>query len=73
MLKINLEEVLKNYHIKLIYIFGSYAKGSNNSKSDLDIAILLNNNYNPLDKLSLIGDLNLLLLTFYFIYIIFFM
>jgi predicted nucleotidyltransferase len=57
LLKINLEEFLKNYHIKLIYIFGSYAKGSNNSKSDLDIAILLNNNYNPLDKLSLIGDL----------------
>jgi predicted nucleotidyltransferase len=57
LLTINLKDFVKNYNIKLIYIFGSYAKGSNNSKSDLDIAILLNNNYNPLDKLSLIGDL----------------
>lgn len=52
----NLKDLLQDYEIKLIYIFGSYAKGNNNSKSDLDIAILLNDEYNPMDKLSLIGD-----------------
>lgn len=57
LLETNIQEFIKDYNIKLIYIFGSYAKGSNNSKSDLDIAILLYNDYNPLDKLNLIGDL----------------
>jgi len=55
--KDNAKELLQDYDIKLIYIFGSYAKANNNADSDLDIAILLNNSYNPMDKLSLIGDL----------------
>ncbi len=57
MFKDNLKEFIHDYDIKLIYIFGSYAKGNNNANSDLDIAILLNNGYDPMDKLSLIGDL----------------
>lgn len=55
--KDNLKSLLQEYDIKLIYIFGSYAKGNNNANSDLDIAVLLNNDYDPMDKLSLIGDL----------------
>lgn len=55
--KDNLKNLLQEYNIKLIYIFGSYAKGNNNANSDLDIAVLLNNDYDPMDKLSLIGDL----------------
>lgn len=55
--KDNFKSLLQEYDIKLIYIFGSYAKGNNNANSDLDIAVLLNNDYDPMDKLSLIGDL----------------
>lgn len=55
-LKNNLNDLIEKYDIKLIYIFGSYAKGKNDKNSDLDIAVLLEKGYNPLDKLSLIGD-----------------
>ncbi|CDI48510.1 nucleotidyltransferase family protein [Clostridium tetani] len=37
----NIEKLVEDYGIKLLYIFGSYAKGKNNK------------NYNPMDKLSL--------------------
>lgn len=47
----------EKHYIKLIYIFGSYAKGKNDKNSDLDIAILLNKGYNPMEKLDLIGEL----------------
>lgn len=53
----NLNKLIKEYKIKLIYIFGSYAKGKNDKNSDLDIAVLLEKEYDPLDKLRLIGDL----------------
>lgn len=57
-LKDNIEYLISNYDIKLVYIFGSYAKGSNNKNSDLDIAVLLNKEYNPTIKVALLGDLN---------------
>lgn len=57
----NIDELIYDYGIKLIYIFGSYAKGKNTTNSDLDIAVLLDGNYNPMNKLSLIGDLTLIL------------
>lgn len=53
----NMDRLIETYGIRLIYIFGSYAKGNNNEKSDIDIAVLLNNDYNPMDKLELIGEL----------------
>jgi uncharacterized protein len=53
----HIEELVKEFDIKLIYIFGSYAKGTNNVRSDLDIAIMLENNYDPMIKLNLIGEL----------------
>lgn len=53
----NMDRLIEAYGIRLIYIFGSYAKGNNNEKSDIDIAVLLNNDYNPMDKLELIGEL----------------
>lgn len=55
-LKNNLEKLINSYGIKLIYIFGSYAKGTNGKDSDLDIAVFLEDNYNALDKLTLIGE-----------------
>lgn len=51
-----LSEFINQYGIKLIYIFGSYAKGTSNEKSDVDIAVLLEDNYNPLDKINLLGE-----------------
>ncbi|WP_035294108.1 nucleotidyltransferase domain-containing protein [Clostridium sp. KNHs214] len=53
----NLEKLVKNYNIRLLYIFGSYAKGKNVSSSDLDIGILLKKDYNPMEKLNLLGEL----------------
>jgi uncharacterized protein len=46
------------YKIKLLYIFGSYAKGTNNDDSDIDIAVLLEEGYSPLHKVSLLGNLS---------------
>ncbi|UZQ83720.1 type VII toxin-antitoxin system MntA family adenylyltransferase antitoxin [Thermoanaerobacter sp. RKWS2] len=55
--KRNLQYLKGKYDIKLIYVFGSYSKGTNAKNSDLDIAVLLGNGYDPMDKLALIGDL----------------
>ncbi|MCX7694805.1 MAG: nucleotidyltransferase domain-containing protein [Caloramator sp.] len=52
--KINI--LLEQFDIKLVYIFGSYAKGTNTKNSDLDIAFLLGQ-YNFYDKLNLISEL----------------
>jgi uncharacterized protein len=30
-----------NYKLKKVFLFGSYAKGSNNDNSDIDVAIIL--------------------------------
>lgn len=56
-LDLNIHKLIQNYNIKLIYIFGSYSMGKNNSHSDLDIALLLEEDFDPLQKLNLIGDL----------------
>lgn len=48
--------LIEQFDIKLIYIFGSYAKGTNDKNSDLDIAILLGE-YTPFDKINLISEL----------------
>ncbi|SKA76524.1 hypothetical protein SAMN05443428_101209 [Caloramator quimbayensis] len=54
-LKENINKLLSQFDIKLIYIFGSYGKGNNRKNSDLDIAVLMGK-YSPLDKLNLIGE-----------------
>lgn len=56
-LKTKLNSIVSAYNIKLLYIFGSYAQNKNNKNSDLDIAVLLEDGYNPIIKLSIIGDL----------------
>ena len=53
----NINELVQKYGIKLLYVFGSYAKGSNNKNSDIDIAVLVDDNYKPMYKLYMIGDL----------------
>lgn len=56
-LKSKLDMIVSFYNIKLLYVFGSYAKNKNNKKSDLDIAVLLDSQYDPIIKLNIIGDL----------------
>lgn len=51
----NINFLKEQFDIKLIYIFGSYAKGKNNKNSDLDIAVLLGT-YQTYDKINLISE-----------------
>ena len=38
-----------NYDCKQIFLFGSYAKGTNQEESDIDIAVILGEFENPVD------------------------
>lgn len=44
-----IKEISKYYNIKEVYLFGSYAKGTNNEDSDIDIAIIINSDNNAFD------------------------
>ncbi|MBR0351114.1 MAG: nucleotidyltransferase domain-containing protein [Clostridia bacterium] len=52
-----IEEISKQFQIKAVYVFGSYAKGTNNQDSDIDIAIVLDSD---IDTLDLMVDLMML-------------
>ncbi len=43
------KEISKYYNIKEVYLFGSYAKGTNNVDSDIDVAIVINSDNNIFD------------------------
>ena len=53
----HLDELIGQFKINLIYIFGSFAKGNNREDSDLDIAVLLEGETNPFIKLELLNEL----------------
>lgn len=36
------EELVNNYYIEKLYLFGSFAKGNNTEKSDLDLVVIFN-------------------------------
>lgn len=42
-------EISKYYNIQEVYLFGSYAKGTNNEDSDIDVAIIINSDSNIFD------------------------
>lgn len=44
-------EISKYYDIKEVYLFGSYAKGTNTADSDIDVAVILDSNNNTFDLL----------------------
>ena len=44
-----IKEISKHYNIQEVYLFGSYAKGTNNEDSDIDIAIIINSDNNTFD------------------------
>jgi len=47
----------KNFIIKAIYLFGSYASGTENDHSDIDIAVLLHNKLSPLMRWEIQSEL----------------
>lgn len=44
-------KISKHYKIQDVYLFGSYAKGTNNEDSDIDVAIVINTDANIFDLL----------------------
>ena len=53
----HIDKLVCDYGIKLIYIFGSYAKGENRAGSDLDIAIYFDNEVDGFVKLDILDEL----------------
>ena len=45
------QEISKYYKVQEVHLFGSYAKGTNNEDSDIDVAIIINSNENTFDLL----------------------
>lgn len=46
-----IKEISKYYNIHEVYLFGSYAKGTNNDDSDIDVAVVINSEENTFDLL----------------------
>ena len=44
-----IKEISKHYSIQGVYLFGSYAKGTNHEDSDIDVAIIINSDNNVFD------------------------
>ncbi len=53
----HIDKLVRNYGIKLIYIFGSYAKGENRADSDLDIAMYFDSEVDGFVKLDILDEL----------------
>lgn len=53
----NIDYLVEEFTIDLIYIFGSYAKGTNTSNSDIDIAVLIHDEADVYLKLEILGKL----------------
>ena len=47
-----IKEISKYYDIQEVYLFGSYAKGTNTKDSDIDLAIVINNDKNNFDLMT---------------------
>jgi len=51
--QLDLADILARFPIGAAYLFGSYAEGTQNQDSDLDIALVLNDNLSPLKMLKI--------------------
>jgi len=61
------ESILKNVQAKFIYLFGSYAYGKPNEKSDIDIYIVIPDNINSISEVYSKIMLDLSLQKIYFV------
>ena len=52
-----MDDFITEFDINLIYIFGSFARGTNRPSSDIDIGVLLNGKIDGYTKLNIIGRL----------------
>ena len=43
------EKITKEFTITAVYLFGSYAKGTEHKDSDIDVAIILDSNSDVID------------------------
>lgn len=53
----HIDKLVRDYGIKLIYIFGSYAKRENRADSDLDIAMYFDREVDGFVKLDILDEL----------------
>lgn len=53
----HIEELVEEFNINIIYVFGSYAKGTNTEKSDIDIAVLIDGEVDRYTQLNVLGAL----------------
>lgn len=53
----HIDKLVQDYGIKLIYIFGSYAKRENREDSDVDIAMYLEGEVDGFVKLAILDEL----------------
>ncbi|MCX6718281.1 MAG: nucleotidyltransferase domain-containing protein [Candidatus Staskawiczbacteria bacterium] len=51
--KINLKEIAKRYHLKMVLLFGSQATGKTHKESDFDIAYLPEKNLSYDDEINI--------------------
>lgn len=52
-----IDYINKKYRISFAYLFGSRARGEENSQSDIDIAVYFEENYTGLDEVLIRGDI----------------
>ncbi|SFA81039.1 type VII toxin-antitoxin system MntA family adenylyltransferase antitoxin [Clostridium frigidicarnis] len=52
-----IKEKFEKYNIKFAYIFGSLAKNKANNMSDIDIAVMFNEKFNPLQDAIVRGEI----------------
>lgn len=53
----HIDELVSEYGVKLVYVFGSYAKNKNRQDSDLDIAMYFGRKEDGFLKLAVLDDL----------------
>ena len=51
------EELVNNYYIDKLYLFGSFAKGTNDENSDIDFLVILDEDLINIEKLEQISVL----------------
>lgn len=56
-IKTLVKPIAEKYHVKEVYIFGSYARGEANEESDLDFLIFGGENFKPTMIFSLAEEL----------------